>query len=92
MRRRFFTLDVFTSRRFAGNPLAVVLDANGLDEASMQMIAREFNLAETVFLLPAWESSHRARPTLVVHLDATGLLRGDGQRSINLRSPSCRRP
>jgi trans-2,3-dihydro-3-hydroxyanthranilate isomerase len=61
MRRRFFTLDVFTSRRFAGNPLAVVLDANGLDEAPMQMIAREFNLAETVFVLPARESSHRAR-------------------------------
>jgi trans-2,3-dihydro-3-hydroxyanthranilate isomerase len=60
MRRQFFTLDVFTSRRFAGNPLAVVLDADGLDEVSMQMIACEFNLAETVFVLPARESSHRA--------------------------------
>jgi trans-2,3-dihydro-3-hydroxyanthranilate isomerase len=61
MRRRFFTLDVFSSRRFAGNPLAVVLDADGLDEASMQIIAGEFNLAETVFVLPARNSGHRAR-------------------------------
>jgi trans-2,3-dihydro-3-hydroxyanthranilate isomerase len=61
MRRRFFTLDVFTSKRFAGNPLAVVLDADGLIEGSMQLIAREFNLAETVFVLHARDSSHRAR-------------------------------
>ena len=61
MRRRFVTLDVFTSRPFAGNPLAVVLDAQGLDDAVMQAIAREFNLAETVFVLPAEKASHRAR-------------------------------
>jgi trans-2,3-dihydro-3-hydroxyanthranilate isomerase len=60
MRRRFVTLDVFAARRFAGNPLAVVLDAEGLDTASMQTLAREFNLAETVFVLPAREASHRA--------------------------------
>jgi trans-2,3-dihydro-3-hydroxyanthranilate isomerase len=61
MRRRFVTLDVFTNKRFAGNPLAVVLDADQLDDAVMQKIGREFNLAETVFLLPAREPSHRAR-------------------------------
>jgi trans-2,3-dihydro-3-hydroxyanthranilate isomerase len=61
MRRRFVTLDVFTSRRFAGNPLAVVLDGDGLDPAVMQTIACEFNLAETVFVLPAEASGHRAR-------------------------------
>ena len=61
MRRRFVTLDVFTSRPFAGNPLAVVLDAQGLEDAVMQAIAREFNLAETVFVLPAEKASHRAR-------------------------------
>ena len=44
MPRRFVTLDVFTGERFAGNPLAVVLDAEGLDTAAMQAIAREFNL------------------------------------------------
>jgi trans-2,3-dihydro-3-hydroxyanthranilate isomerase len=52
MQRRFFTLDVFTARPFAGNPLAVVLDADGLDQFAMQQIAREFNLSETVFVLP----------------------------------------
>lgn len=61
MRRRFVTLDVFTGRRFAGNPLAVVLDAEGLDSETMQAVTREFNLAETVFVLPAREPAHRAR-------------------------------
>ncbi len=60
MRRRFVTLDVFTDRRFAGNPLAVVLDADGLDAAAMQTIAAEFNLSETVFVLPAKDAAHRA--------------------------------
>jgi trans-2,3-dihydro-3-hydroxyanthranilate isomerase len=50
--RRFITLDVFTNRRFAGNPLAVVFGCEDLDTASMQAVAREFNLSETVFLLP----------------------------------------
>jgi trans-2,3-dihydro-3-hydroxyanthranilate isomerase len=61
MQRRFVTLDVFTDRRFAGNPLAVVLQADGLDQAAMQAIAREFNLSETVFVLPPYDPSHRAR-------------------------------
>jgi trans-2,3-dihydro-3-hydroxyanthranilate isomerase len=61
MRRRFVTLDVFTDQRFAGNPLAVVLEAEGLEAAAMQAVAREFNLSETVFVLPAAEPSHRAR-------------------------------
>jgi trans-2,3-dihydro-3-hydroxyanthranilate isomerase len=61
MRRRFVTLDVFTGRRFAGNPLAVVLDAEGLEVDAMQAVAREFNLAETVFILPPQNAAHRAR-------------------------------
>ena len=52
MRRRFFTLDVFTDTPLAGNPLAVILDADGLDSDRMQDIAREFNLSETVFVGP----------------------------------------
>jgi trans-2,3-dihydro-3-hydroxyanthranilate isomerase len=60
MRRRFATLDVFTERRFAGNPLAVVLDAQGLAAAAMQAIAREFNHPETVFVFPPRDSAHRA--------------------------------
>ncbi|SCY70270.1 PhzF family phenazine biosynthesis protein [Microvirga guangxiensis] len=60
MARRFITLDVFTSERFTGNPLAVVLDAEGLDDARMQTIAKEFNLSETVFVFPPEDSHQRA--------------------------------
>ena len=52
MSRSFHVLDVFTDRPFEGNPLAVVLDADGLDDAAMLAITREFNLSETVFVLP----------------------------------------
>jgi trans-2,3-dihydro-3-hydroxyanthranilate isomerase len=61
MRRRFATLDVFTNRRFAGNPLAVVLDAERLDVGAMQAIAHEFNHPETVFIFPPSDPAHRAR-------------------------------
>lgn len=61
MPRRFVTLDVFTQTPFAGNPLAVVLDAEGLDTAAMQRIAAEFNLSETVFVLPPEEKRRKAR-------------------------------
>jgi trans-2,3-dihydro-3-hydroxyanthranilate isomerase len=61
MRRRFATLDVFTDRRFAGNPLAVVLDAEALDPAAMQAIAREFSHPETVFVFAPADPAHRAR-------------------------------
>jgi len=49
---RFLQVDVFTDRVFGGNPLAVVLDAAGIEDAEMQAIAREFNLSETTFVLP----------------------------------------
>ena len=49
---KFVQVDVFTDRVFGGNPLAVLLDARGLDDALMQQIAREMNLSETVFLFP----------------------------------------
>lgn len=61
MTRRFVTLDVFTDRALEGNPLAVVLDSEGLDTERMQAIAREFNLSETVFVLPPEEPRHKAR-------------------------------
>src|SRR5262249_48084301 len=50
-----------TDQRFTGNPLAVVLDAGGLETVAMQAIAREFNHPETVFVLPPAEQAHRAR-------------------------------
>jgi trans-2,3-dihydro-3-hydroxyanthranilate isomerase len=58
--RRYLVYDVFSDRRLAGNPLAVVLDSDGLDDASMQAIAREFNLSETVFVAPARKPVHTA--------------------------------
>jgi trans-2,3-dihydro-3-hydroxyanthranilate isomerase len=60
MTRRFFTLDVFTETALSGNPLAVVLDAEGLDDAPMQGIAAEFNLSETVFVLDPLTSANTA--------------------------------
>ncbi|WP_133500241.1 PhzF family phenazine biosynthesis protein [Cognatilysobacter terrigena] len=50
--RRFLQLDVFADRPGAGNPLAVVVDAEGLDTAAMQAFANWTNLSETIFLLP----------------------------------------
>ena len=50
MQHRFFTLDVFTTTRFQGNPLAVITDGDGLSDDQMQAIAREMNLSETVFV------------------------------------------
>src|ERR1700676_383587 len=50
MERRFHTLDVFTTNRFEGNPVAVVTDGDGLSKDVMQAIAFEMNLSETVFV------------------------------------------
>jgi PhzF family phenazine biosynthesis protein len=50
--RRFVQVDVFTARPLKGNPLAVVVDAAGLDESQMAAFARWTNLSETTFLLP----------------------------------------
>ena len=60
MSRRFYTLDVFTGDALAGNPLAVVVDDEGLDDDRMQAIAGEFNLSETVFVLPPEDPRQRA--------------------------------
>jgi trans-2,3-dihydro-3-hydroxyanthranilate isomerase len=60
MQLDYATVDVFTDRRFGGNPLAVVTDAQGLATDQMQSIAAEFNLAETAFVLPPSAPSHTA--------------------------------
>ena len=60
MEIRFITVDVFTDRKFGGNPLAVVPDAAALSRTQMQAIAAEFNLAETTFVLPPQDPSHTA--------------------------------
>ncbi len=59
--RRYRTVDVFTSRPFGGNPLAVVLDAQGLSTAQMHAMAAEFGYAETSFVLPPSDPAHTAR-------------------------------
>jgi len=50
--RPYMTVDVFTQTALRGNPVAVVLEADGLDEAQMQAFARWTNLSETTFVLP----------------------------------------
>ena len=52
MRYRYFICDVFTSDRFGGNQLAVLPEATGLTDRQMQQVAREFNFAESTFVLP----------------------------------------
>jgi trans-2,3-dihydro-3-hydroxyanthranilate isomerase len=60
MKLHFVTVDVFTGTQFAGNPLGVVLNAQGLSGGQMQAIAAEFNLAETTFVLPPKDPAHTA--------------------------------
>ena len=57
MEHRFYTLDVFTTNRFEGNPLAVFTDGDGLSDDAMLAIAREMNLSETVFVQKPTEDS-----------------------------------
>src|SRR5690349_4631908 len=60
MKVPFQTVDVFTDRKFGGNPLAVIPDAQGLSGEQMQSIAAEFNLAETTFVLPPQDLKNTA--------------------------------
>ncbi|KQW28768.1 phenazine biosynthesis protein PhzF [Rhizobium sp. Root274] len=61
MAREYAIYDVFTDRKLAGNPLAVIFDGEGLSDDAMQAIARELNLSETVFVQPADHAAHTAR-------------------------------
>ena len=67
-RYEYTICDVFTDRRFAGNPLAVLPHAEGLTDEQMQQIAREFNFSETTFVLPA-EAGHTRRVRIFTPLD-----------------------
>ena len=58
---RFKQVDVFTSRPFFGNPVAVILDAQGLSDDEMARIAAWTNLSETTFVLPSARASYRLR-------------------------------
>ena len=59
--RRFVQVDVFTDTPFCGNPLAVILDGQGLTGEQMQAIAREMNLSETTFVLPSTDPAAHAK-------------------------------
>jgi trans-2,3-dihydro-3-hydroxyanthranilate isomerase len=59
--RHYAIYDVFTDRKLAGNPLAVIFDGKGLSDEAMQSIAGELNLSETVFVQPADHAAHTAR-------------------------------
>ena len=61
MERRFYTLDVFSTARFEGNPLAVITDGDGLSNDAMLAVAREMNLSETVFVQKPTEDQALAR-------------------------------
>ena len=61
MERRYYTLDVFTTTRFEGNPLAVITDGDGLSDNAMLAVAREMNLSETVFVQKPTENEALAR-------------------------------
>src|SRR6187402_101092 len=55
--RDFKQVDVFTPTPYLGNPLAVVLDAQGIDDAAMQRFSQWTNLSETTFLLPPTDAT-----------------------------------
>src|SRR5579875_2711558 len=61
MKLPLYHVDVFTSQRFGGNPLAVFLDADELDGETMQKIAREMNLSETTFVCKPGTNEANAR-------------------------------
>ncbi len=61
MRYQYYTADVFTDQIFGGNQLAVFPDGRGLDPAIMQLVAREFNYSETVFVLPPVQKQNTRR-------------------------------
>ncbi|HEU0300688.1 MAG TPA: PhzF family phenazine biosynthesis isomerase, partial [Longimicrobium sp.] len=94
MRATYHTLDVFTDRVFGGNPLAVFPDAGDVPPETMQSIARELNLSETVFVTgaegasftirifnPAFEMPFAGHPTVgtAMLLAMLGRVPGDGR-------------
>jgi PhzF family phenazine biosynthesis protein len=57
----FRIVNVFAEERLGGNPLAVFEDGRGLDDATMQALALQFNLSETTFILPSTAATARVR-------------------------------
>ena len=57
----FRIVNVFAEKRLAGNPLVVFEDGSGLDDATMQALALQFNLSETTLILPSTRATARVR-------------------------------
>ncbi|MDX5359192.1 MAG: PhzF family phenazine biosynthesis protein [Rhodobacterales bacterium] len=68
MQLDYHILDVFTDQPFTGNPLAVVLGADGLEDWQMQTIARQFNLSETIFVQTPEDPAHAAKVRIFLPL------------------------
>ena len=91
---RYVTCDVFTDRPFGGNPLAVVLEADGLTTAQMQRVAAEFGYSETTFVAAPTQPGCDARvriftPTMELNFAGhpnvgTALVLADGDRTLRL--------
>ncbi|MFD1743918.1 PhzF family phenazine biosynthesis protein [Rhizobium helianthi] len=91
---RYVVYDVFTDTRLQGNPLAVIFGGDHLSDDQMQAVAQEFNLSETVFVVPAQNPTHAAKlriftpayelpfaghPTVGTAIALTEMNRGEGQ-------------
>src|SRR5438477_4901531 len=98
-RHRLRWVDVFTDRALAGNPLAVVLGADGLSTGQMQAIARETNLSETTFVLPAETREYAAKVRIFTpHVElpfaghpTVGTAGCSSTRDWSVRMPPCSR-
>jgi trans-2,3-dihydro-3-hydroxyanthranilate isomerase len=97
MQFAYRVVDVFTEVPLEGNPLAVLTDARGLDAPTMQRVAREFNLSETVFVLPPERASNAARlriftPTMEMRFAGHPTVGGSAVLlSLGLAAPDCER-
>ncbi len=92
MDHRFFTMDVFTTTRFQGNPLAVITDGDGFSQDQMLAIAREMNLSETVFVQKPTDDRALARLRIFTTKEELKLAGHPGDRNVVSARGVGRRP
>jgi trans-2,3-dihydro-3-hydroxyanthranilate isomerase len=86
----YVVLDVFTSRAYAGNPLAVVMDADELSGAQMLTITRQFNLSETAFPLTPSQEERESGADYVLRIFTPGSeVPFAGHPSVGFRPARC---
>jgi len=91
---RAYQVDAFTTQRFAGNPAGVIPDADGLTDAQMQAIAREFNNSETAFILSPTAPNHEVwirffTPAAEVPSCGHATISAHFVRALEKKLPSC---